>query len=76
MSFASRLDALDERARALVADALVVLYRMPDGTERTGTIDEMEQDGGTFSKVVDGGSLRDLDRILAKMKEEAEKYTD
>lgn len=42
---------------------LRLLYRV-DGTEKTGTIDDMEADQGEFIRVLGGNSLDDLDRML------------
>lgn len=42
---------------------LRLLYRV-DGTEKTGTIDDMEADQGEFIRALGGNSLDDLDRML------------
>lgn len=42
---------------------LRLLYYV-DGTEKTGTIDDMEADQGEFIRVLGGNSLDDLDRML------------
>ena len=42
---------------------LRLLYSV-DGTEKTGTVDDMKADQGEFARVLGGSSLDDLDRIL------------
>ena len=42
---------------------LRLLYSV-DGTEKTGTVADMEADHGEFVRVLGGNSLDDLDRML------------
>lgn len=43
--------------------SLRLLYSV-DGTEKTGTIDDMEVDHGEFIRILGGNSLDDIDRML------------
>ena len=43
--------------------SLRLLYSV-DGTEKTGTIDDMEVDHAEFIRILGGNSLDDLDRML------------
>lgn len=63
MKAQTRLDRLTERARALAGEPWTVLYTV-DGTEKTGSLDDMIADEGKFVRVIDGTSLHDLDRLL------------
>lgn len=43
---------------------LTILFRTSDGTERTGTVDDLIAAKGIFVRVLCGNSMEDLDRIL------------
>ena len=60
----TRLARLEQRARAVAGVPLVVLYRLEDGTERKGTVEDMIRAGGLFVSVLSGNSLTDVDKIL------------
>lgn len=61
----TRLHHLEQRARSLAGDPLVVLYKTPDGAEHKGNVSDMIQAGGNLVRVLTGGNLADVDRILA-----------
>lgn len=60
---------LQKRVERLQAAALIILCRMPDGTERECTVMDAIASGGEFIRVVHGNDLNDvrlvLDHLLA-----------
>ncbi len=60
----TRLKHLEKRLALITPGPLVLLCRMPDGTERTMSVHEMIDTGSHFQKVVRGNNLADLDRML------------
>lgn len=60
----TRLARLEQRARAVAGVPLVVRYRLEDGTECKGTVEDMIRAGGLFVSVLSGNSLTDVDKIL------------
>lgn len=71
MNIKSKLEEIERRAEALGQNALIIEYTMPDGTTRTGTLDDADRDNGCFKRVVEGNSLHDVQRILDGMKRQA-----
>jgi len=51
--------------------ALRVLVKLPDGSEKIMSVDEMIERRGQLVRVVDGDSLSDLDKILTEAKKAA-----
>ena len=60
----TRLARLEQRVRALSGEPLLVLYQTPDGSEHTGSVDDMIQADGNMVKVLSGGRLADLDKMI------------
>ena len=50
---------------------LVIFARLPDGSETTCTVDECITSGWEFLRVKHGSNLRDLDKLLKQMFEDA-----
>ena len=60
----AKLTLLSERVRRVAGTPLIVQYELDSGEQRTGTVDEMLAADGIFCRVIDGSSLKDLDKIL------------
>ena len=68
MNTKTRIEHAEAQIKALVPDALIVNYELPDGTWMRGSVDEMLANGGGFGGVVSGNSLEDLQKILDNYK--------
>ena len=66
----TRIMRLEQRARALSGEPLLVLYQTPDGAEHKGSVDDMIRAGGNFVRVLSGSRLKDIDKMLAVFLEE------
>lgn len=60
-----RLARLEKKVRELTGEPLIVSYQTVDGEEHEGDVSQMLEDHGYFLRVLHGGSLTDLDRIIA-----------
>ena len=69
MKTLSRLNQIEAWVREHAPERLIVLYDH-DGQEKRGNVSDMIEDGGSFIKVVDGGSLQDLDKILEYLRDD------
>lgn len=68
-----RLETLEEFAQQ---KPIMVLCRLPSGRLEELTVAECIELGGEFVRVTRGNRLEDLDRLLKKACEEAEKMKD
>lgn len=69
MNIIHDLTALEKRAAALLpASPLSVLYELDGGEQRIGAVQDMIENAGHFCRVIDGGSLSDLDRLIDYLK--------
>ena len=59
----TRLQRLQEYIVSKRGVSLRLLYSV-DGTEKTGTVADMEADRGEFIRVLGGNALDDLDQML------------
>lgn len=59
----AKLQRLQEYIASRRGVSLRLLYSV-NGTEKTGTVADMEADCGEFIRVLGGNSLDDLDRML------------
>lgn len=59
----ARLQRLQAYIDSMRGVPLRLLYSV-DGTEKTGTVADIEADRGEFIRVLGGSSLDDLDRLL------------
>lgn len=64
----NRLQALESLYRR---DRIIVVARLPDGTEVPLSVNEMVEQGAAFCRVLEGSDLSDLDRILESIAKEA-----
>ncbi len=58
------LKELEKRIKRLAPGPLLLLCKMPDGSERAMTVQEMIETGSHFQRVTRGNNLCDLDRML------------
>ncbi len=58
------LRELEKRIKRLNPGPLLLLCKMPDGSEKAMTVQEMIETGSHFQRVARGNNLRDLDRML------------
>lgn len=59
---------LERRVDRIRGSALVVLCRLPDGTEKEMSAEEFAESGGDFIRVIRGNDLHDVDIILDTFK--------
>lgn len=64
-SLKTRIDHIRTFMEDCRGKQLIFLYQTPDGKEKRGNIDDLISDNGTFSRVLSGNRLEDLDRMLA-----------
>ena len=60
----SRIRRVQEFADSKRGKRLKVLFRCPDGTETTGSVDDLIESQGEFLRVLSGNSLEDVDTLL------------
>lgn len=64
-SLKTRIDHIRTFMEDCRGKQLIFLYQTPDGKEKRGNIDNLISDNGTFSRVLSGSRLEDLDKMLA-----------
>lgn len=64
-SLKTRIDHIRTFMEDCRGKQLIFLYQTPDGKEKSGNIDDLISDNGTFLRVLSGNRLEDLDKMLA-----------